>query len=695
MDSSSRTLSLEKDDARLRIRFGSQLLIDHSPERPCLFLGIGEGRYKSWHGHYKIREKRPKHMQFSDLSVEDEGEDRIALRCGAETDAPLLVIRRIEKDSEKETGRSSGERDNRSSEEVEINVEDAPERVNRMWLRLAAEGDEHIYGCGELYSALDLRGRRVPLWVQEQGVGRGSDLISRFTELHSHTSGAWYSTYYPQTSFVSSSGWYCIADTRAYAEFDFLSASHHTLYFWDVPHVRVGVTESFADATAALNKIHGLQPELPDWSYDGIWLGVQGGGEEIERKLTQATDAGIEVGGLWVQDWEGRRVTAFGKQLMWNWKYDEDKYPGLPSQIEDLKSRGIRFLGYINPFLAIEEDLYKEASEKGYCVQHPEGGDYLVTVTTFPAALIDLTNPEAFEWIKGVIKEHMIGIGMDGWMCDYGEYLPTDAALHSGESAEEFHNRYPVEWARANREAVEEAGAVDRVVFFVRAGHNYSSRYAMANWAGDQLVNWSLNDGLATAITAGLNMSFSGGANYHSDVGGFTSLAWVKRSKELLLRWVEYAAFNPIMRSHESNRPDDCVQFNEDEETLSQFARMTKVFRALKPYHKALSEEYRRSGITPIRHPALRYGGDEELHRYRFQYLYGDDLFVAPVYEKGQKRRRLYLPDDRWIHLWSGKEFGGGVCKVSAPIGKPPVFYRKESPWAELFSSLRRVAESR
>ncbi len=683
---STRGLRLQEEAGHLRVRLGEKLIIDHSEERPCLFLGRGEGRYRSWHGHYKVDEKRPKSYHYSDFTAEEESGDRIALRCGKDKDAPLMVLQRLGTQRHEASARAE-----EAGEEIEISIENVPEEINRMWIRLAAETDEHIYGCGELYSALDLRGRRVPLWVQEQGVGRGSGLISLYNDLHSHTAGTWYSTYFPQTSFLTSTGWYCIAETRAYAEFDFLSAAHYSLYFWDLPKLRIGVTDSFAEANAALNKIHGMQPPLPDWTYDGIWLGVQGGAEEIERKLKEARDAGIEVGALWTQDWEGKRVTAFGKQLMWNWKYAEDQYPKLPEQISDLKRRGIRFLAYINPFLAIEGDLYQEASPKGYCIQHPDGGDYLVTVTTFPAAIVDLSNPEAFEWIKGVIKEQMIGIGMDGWMCDYGEYLPTDAVLHSGESAQTYHNTFPVEWARANREAVEEAGVADRVVFFMRAGHNYASRYAMAHWAGDQLVNWSLGDGLATAITAGLNMSFAGVANFHSDLGGFTSLAWVKRSRELLLRWAEFAAFNPIMRSHEGNRPEDSWQFNGDEETLAHIARMSRVYTSLKPYHIALSQEYLRSGITPIRHPAIRYPQDEELHRYKYQYLYGDDLLVAPIYEKGAKRRRLYLPDDRWIGLWNGKEYGGGVRKVAAEIGEPPVFYRKNSEWAGLFASLREL----
>jgi len=59
----------------------------------------------------------------------------------------------------------------------------------------------------------------------------------------------------------------------------------------------------------------------------------------------------------------------------------------------------------------------------------------------------------------------MIGIGLSGWMADFGEYLPTDAILYNGADAQQYHNRYPVEWAKVNREAVEEAGKIGDVAF--------------------------------------------------------------------------------------------------------------------------------------------------------------------------------------------------------------------------------------
>ena len=151
----------------------------------------------------------------------------------------------------------------------------------------------------------------------------------------------------------------------------------------------------------------GRQIPLPEWVYDGAILGIQGGTDIMLGKVDACLAHGTPVCGVWIQDWEGRRITAFGKQLQWNWQWDKELYPGLDKAIKDLGEKGIRVLGYCNPFLAIEKPLYKIASEKGYCVKNAAGEDYMVTITTFPAAMIDLTNPAAREWLKGIIKENM------------------------------------------------------------------------------------------------------------------------------------------------------------------------------------------------------------------------------------------------------------------------------------------------
>ena len=209
---------------------------------------------------------------------------------------------------------------------------------------------------------------------------------------------------------------------------------------------------------------------------------VHGGTDVMLLKLKSARDAGILVNGLWIQDWEGRRVTAVGKQLFWNWEWDQDLYPGLDKEIPRLNAEGVKVLGYINPFLAVDKPVYKEASAKGYCVKNAQGEDYYVTITTFPAAMVDLTNPEAYEWIKNIIKKNMIAFGFSGWMADFGEYLPTDCVLFSGEDPKKVHNTWPARWAQVNREAVEESGKLGEIMFFTRVGYSGTPRYSTMMW---------------------------------------------------------------------------------------------------------------------------------------------------------------------------------------------------------------------
>jgi alpha-glucosidase len=650
--------------------FKGRKLLDHSRRRPAVAVGRGEGRYSSVRGHFRVRDRVGERLWCRDFQVLEETQGRAVVDFSS-----LLRLEFAE-----EQGR------------LACRIVDLRSEHNRLWLDLWAETDEAIYGCGEQYSRLNLRGSRLPIWSQEQGVGRGLDPITLLAQMSNGTGGHWYSSYFPMALIISSRNWYCFCDNSGYAEFDFRNKRRHRLVFWQVPEKLIlDARGSAPELISSLTELLGRQSVLPDWSQEGMWLGVQGGPEVIRRKLDRAIEAGINVRALWVQDWVGRRLTSFGSQLWWNWRYDGQRYPDLPRLIEELHGRDIRFLAYINPFLAVERELYREASERGYCVKDASGGDLMVTITDFPAAMIDLTNPAAREWTKQVIRENMLGIGLDGWMADYGEYLPPGAVLASGESWERVHNHYPVLWAQVNREAVAEAGRENEVLFFMRAGYHGSNGLSPAYWAGDQLVSWSLNDGLATVIPAGISLGLQGGAHFHSDLGGFTTVAWVRRTKELFLRWAELSAFTLQMRSHEGNRPERNWQFDSDSETLEFVARMTRIFDELKPYRLQTLREYQHSGVAPIRHPYLHYENDPQLHALKYQYLLGRDLLVAPVISPRRRSRHVYLPADRWIHLWSGKSYRVGWHRVPAPLGEPPVFYREVSPFTRDFAALPQV----
>ncbi len=577
--------------------------------------------------------------------------------------------------------------------DIEVTYESNDDAINRYWISFAANSSEHIYGCGETYSKFDLKGENVRIWVAEhQNTNRiGRKLIRELLGKKPKKVLPFnkFESYYAQPTFVSSDKYFVHVYIDNYSEFNFKVLNQTTLYLQDKPHFVVKKADTFEELSSKLSDLLGHQRQLPDWVYDGAILAVQEGCDVIDRKIAEAEKKGIKIAGIWSQDWCGCRRTKFGYQVMWNWRYDkEDQYSNLPEKIKEWNEKGIKFLGYINPFIALEKDIYEEAKANGYCVKDKEGNDYQVTITTFPAAMVDFTNPDAYEWYKGLIKNNMIGIGLSGWMADFGEYLPVDCVLHSGEDPYEMHNRWPAIWAKLNNEAIAEAGKEGEVFFFTRAGHTETIKYSHLMWNGDQHVDWSLDDGIAAVVPATLSLAMSGYGMAHSDVGGYTTMKKrLARDKELLLRWEEMNAFSPLYRFHEGNQPVMNVQFDGDEELYNQLEKFTNTHVRLKGYIKELVDENVNKG-TPVMRPLFYHYDEPRAYTESLEYLLGRDILVAPVIDKGATTKTVYLPEDEWVHLYSGKEFDGGMVIVGAPVGEPPVFIRKGSKRFEELMSL-------
>ncbi len=561
-------------------------------------------------------------------------------------------------------------------------------RFNRYRITFPVEEGLHFYGCGEIHAAFDLAGRKVRIFVAEhQNTNRiGKKLIRKGLRLPSADEPrpfGEYESYYAQPTFTTSGRWFFHAETKGFSEFDFTVPGQVTFRTQEPPVFYIGRAETFEALSEKLTGLLGRQRLLPDWAHDGAILAIQGGTEEVERKLDAALSAGAKVCGIWSQDWCGCRRTGFGYQVMWNWEWDRELYPGLDQKIPEWRERGVHFLGYINPFIALEKDLYRTASERGYCVKDKNGKDYLVTITTFPAAMVDLTNPEAREWYKSIIKENMIGLGLDGWMADFGEYLPVDCVLYSGEDPYMVHNSWPAMWAELNAEAIRETGKEDEVFFFTRAGYTGTPRFSPMMWTGDHHVDWSRDDGIGSVIPATLSLAMSGFGITHADVGGYTTVSEMTRSRELLLRWEELGAFSPLYRFHEGNQPARNVQFDADNVLLAQLARMSYLYTSLKPYLKELEAENTARGI-PVMRPLFYHYDEEAAYEESTEYLLGRDVLISPVLWRGESSREVYLPEDAWVHIFTGREYHGGHFRVEAPIGQPPVFVRKESRFAEI-----------
>ena len=238
-----------------------------------------------------------------------------------------------------------------------------------------------------------------------------------------------------------------------------------------------------------------------------------------------------------------------------------------------------------------------------------------------------------------------------------------------------------------NREVLQEAGVEGEAVFFTRSGYTRSPGLSTLFWAGDQLVTFDGDDGLKSAIKGMLSGGISGVSLNHSDIGGFTTINVlvldIRRSRELLLRWMETAAFTAVYRTHEGSGPEQNAQFYTDGETLAHFARFAKVFKALAFYRTELMEDAARFGHPIMRHPVLHYPDDPVVLDLEYQWMVGTDFMVAPAVDEGVCHVTLYLPAGEWVHVWSGAVHGsagqGKWTTIGAPFGEPPVFYKRGS----------------
>jgi alpha-glucosidase len=649
-----------------------RLILRHRMDAPCLFVGHGEARMDMYRGNFDIEDYVIERVPLAHAVVSGS-----EIAFSAAEDQPVRVILNLSGDARNAV----------------VAFHSPDQSINRVWLRVEAEQDEHVWGGGEQMSYFDMRGRRFPLWTSEPGVGRDKTTEITFkSDVTGKSGGDYWNTNYPQPTYLSSRRYALHVETTAYSAFDFRRDRFHEIEVWAVPErIEITARPTFITLVEAMSERFGRQPPLPEWVYGGAIIGLKDGANSFER-LENFIAAGTKVSGLWCEDWVGLRHTSFGARLFWDWKANDERYPALRQRIGELEDRGIRFLGYVNPYLAVDGSLFPEADARGYFATDADGKTALVDFGEFDCGVVDFSNPEAAEWFaERVIGQNMLDFGLSGWMADFGEYLPIDVHLANGVDAKLMHNAWPTMWAEVNARAVKSRGKTGETLFFMRAGFTGVQKHCPLLWAGDQSVDFTRHDGLVTVISGALSSGLLGNAYHHSDIGGYTSLFGNVRTAELMMRWAEMGAFTPVMRTHEGNRPPDNLQIDQDEQVLSHFARMTQVYVHLVPYLKSLVAEASTHGL-PVQRPLfLHFEDDARTYAIQDAYLYGADLLVAPVWQAGKTDWTTYLPKGaEWIHVWSGKTFAGGQeATVQAPFGQPPVFYRAGSEFAELFAGLR------
>ena len=109
--------------------------------------------------------------------------------------------------------------------------------------------------------------------------------------------------------------------------------------------------------------------------------------------LNDARDHGIQVAGMWIQDWSGKIVTDFGTRVFWNWKWNSTWYPDLDTVIKDLDDEGVKVTAYITAHLNTEGDVFQDAANEDYWLKDANGNQLLQDFGHFNVGTVDIISP--------------------------------------------------------------------------------------------------------------------------------------------------------------------------------------------------------------------------------------------------------------------------------------------------------------
>ena len=397
----------------------------------------------------------------------------------------------------------------------------------------------------------------------------------------------------------------------------------------------------------------------------------------MARRLRQE---GIPASALWAYDLSdiaGNMVAPHGE---WG-------YYGPPRQFtEALHQLGFKVLWYVKPFVFpyltpyfSPNPDYEQGLKNHFFVLTSKGepvgpsyplieGEKLVMTGN-----LDFTAPPAVDWWQKKIQVALTDYDFDGWMEDYGEYVDEDYQFaYSKTAGRDMANLYTLFYHKITFLIAKKLKP--DAVGFSRSGYAGSQGYSPVIWGGDQTADWTAERGLASLVPAGITAGLSGFAVWGPDIGCATS------SKELYIRWTQFGALTPVMRTHAWGMPNFSVDIWFDSQTIEIFRRYAKLHTSLFPYFYTFAVEATKDGLPVIRHPMLEWPDDPQTYDAENEYLLGDKILVAPVLKEGARTRTLYLPKGSWVDYWTGSMLQGGrQVEVQAPLERIPIFVKAGS----------------
>lgn len=550
--------------------------------------------------------------------------------------------------------------------------------VNRLGFYWWAPLSERLYGFGEYGNGPVRRFGHWSTWAEEGPVGIGPlSPWLRWTGRVPIPKG-YNSTYAPLPSWLSSGGYGGWVDNTERIDWS-VRGARRMLRVWGASlKLQVATGTTLKNVIKKRTEVLGHPPLVPPWVLFP-WIDAVRGQAQVLATAAMVRREKIPASAVWVEDWMGSWEDS---RRFWmrplTHEISRELYPDIGGMAESLHRQGFKLLGYFCPEIAYGTALYEEARDQGHLVLDGTGMPVDINILGNHHGEPDLTRKETREWIQRRWLTPLESVGFDGWMADFGEYLPVQSVLSDGSTGLDTHNRYPLLWHSLHREFWDKTRPDGDYTFFVRSASLGSASIAPVMWGGDSDTDWDKADGLATVVPQALSAGVSGHALWGTDISGYMTFGLTRPStKELYIRWLELAALLPIMRTHHGTARPRNWHWSRDQETLAIFARYARLHAVLFPYFYSLMVESHETGLPLVRPMFLEFS-ECDLDRVNTQFLLGDSLLVAPVVIPQSRRQRVRFPSGGWWDWWSATcHDGPSMDYVAAELDRLPLFLRE------------------